>query len=174
MKKMPWIDRRFGFDTPVSLFPSLVERLRGTPARVEDRVGNLPPAMLLSRPGESWSIQENVGHLLEVETLWHGRLDDYESGCQILRPADMENRRTNNANHNTGALAEILGRFRTSRMRLVEKLEALDEAGVERSAMHPRLGQPMRVIDMAVFAAEHDDHHLARITEIMRVLGKGP
>jgi hypothetical protein len=26
----------------------------------------------------------------------------------------------------------------------------------------------MRVIDLVVFAAEHDDHHLARITELLR------
>jgi hypothetical protein len=26
----------------------------------------------------------------------------------------------------------------------------------------------MRVIDLAFFAAEHDDHHLARITELIR------
>ena len=53
-------------------------------------------------------------------------------------------------------------------MSLVARLEDLDEAGVERSSQHPRLGQPMRVIDMAIFAAEHDDHHLARIGELLR------
>jgi hypothetical protein len=28
----------------------------------------------------------------------------------------------------------------------------------------------MRVIDMALFVAEHDDHHLASITELKRAL----
>jgi len=31
------------------------------------------------------------------------------------------------------------------------------------SALHPRLGTPLRLIDHALFVAEHDDHHLARI-----------
>jgi len=29
----------------------------------------------------------------------------------------------------------------------------------------------MRVVDMALFIAEHDDHHLARMTELARRLG---
>ena len=173
MRTMPWVERRFVFNTPASLFPPFLERLRGSPVRVEERVRNLAPEVLRRREESAWSIQENIGHLLDIETLWHGRLDDYESGCQVLRAADMENRRTHDANHNSRALQEILASFRTSRMKLVERLEGLDEAGVERSAMHPRLGQPMRIMDMVVFAAEHDDHHLARMTELIQAFAGG-
>ena len=31
------------------------------------------------------------------------------------------------------------------------------------------VGQPMRIVDMAWFVAEHDDHHLARMTELQRM-----
>jgi uncharacterized damage-inducible protein DinB len=168
MKKMPWIDRRFKFDTPVTLFPALLERLRGTPARAEDRIRGLTPATLQRRGGETWSIQENLGHLLVLEALWHGRLDDYDAGVTVLRAADMENRQTKTADYNQQDLAEILAGFRASRLRLVERLSRLDAQGVERTAQHPRLDQPMRVVDMVVFAAEHDDHHLARISELLR------
>ena len=168
MRTMPWIERRFAFDTPAALFPPLVERLRGTPARVEERVRDLSPDVLRRREQDTWSIQENVGHLIDVESLWFGRIDDFESGREVLRPADMENRRTFSADYNGRSMPEILAGFRASRMRLVETLEGLDVSGVERSAMHPRLGQPMRVIDMVIFAAEHDDHHLARMTTLIR------
>lgn len=40
-----------------------------------------------------------------------------------------------------------------------------------RTAAHPRLGQPMSVVDLCFFVAEHDDHHLATITELRRELG---
>ena len=43
----------------------------------------------------------------------------------------------------------------------------------ERTALHPRLGLPMRAVDHAFFVAEHDDHHLARITELLRAEGGG-
>lgn len=166
--KTPWIERRFSFDTPVSMFPNVLERLRGTPARVEDLVLNLRPEILRRREGESWSIQENVGHLVEVEALWLGRLDDFEAGLETLRPADMQNRRTFAAGYNERDLTGILRRFREVRNLLVQRLELLDETAIERPAHHPRLDQPMRVLDMMVFAAEHDDHHLVRITELMR------
>ncbi len=41
---------------------------------------------------------------------------------------------------------------------------------IGRSAHHPRLNRPMRILDLMVFAAEHDDHHLARISELLRAM----
>ena len=79
---------------PASLFPSLLERLRGTPARLEERLRGLDAETLLRREGETWSIQETAGHLLTVEKPRHGRLDDYDAGLPVLRAADMENRAT--------------------------------------------------------------------------------
>jgi hypothetical protein len=34
-----------------------------------------------------------------------------------------------------------------------------------------RPGGEIRVIDLAFFIAEHDDHHLARISELKRLFG---
>jgi uncharacterized damage-inducible protein DinB len=165
--KTPWIQRRFTFDMPVTMFPNVLERLRGAPARVEDRVHGLRSEDLRIREGESWSVQEIIGHLIEVEALWLGRLDDFEAGLQTLRAADMENRRTFAAYYNDKELREILQGFRRVRGLFVRRLELLDDAALQRTAHHPRLDQPMRVLDLMMFAAEHDDHHLARITELL-------
>ena len=170
MQRLPWIERRFAFDLPLGLFPNLLERLRGTPARLEDRVKDLSMAVLTHRLGDSWSIQENAGHLLAVESLWHGRLDDFDAGLEVLRPADMENRRTEEADYNVRRMEDLLRAFRESRTRLVGRLEGLEESEIARSAWHRRLDRPMRVLDLVVFAADHDDHHLARITELIRLL----
>jgi hypothetical protein len=59
--------------------------------------------------------------------------------------------------------------FRALRLQLVSILERADGPALERTARHPRLGTPMRLIDVAFFTAEHDDHHLARITELLRL-----
>jgi hypothetical protein len=58
--------------------------------------------------------------------------------------------------------------FRRERERFVARLDAWDQNLIGLTALHPRLNQPMRVIDMAFFTAEHDDHHLARMTELAR------
>jgi uncharacterized damage-inducible protein DinB len=171
MGSMKWTDRRFTFDLPEELFPEIVERLRGTPARIEDKVRPLSPALLTRRNGEAWSIQEHIGHLLDLDELHKGRLDDFLAGAAVLRPADVRNPRTWEAQHNERPIAEILSAFRGERERFVARLDAWDRSLLSRTSLHPRLNQPMRVIDMAFFTAEHDDHHLARMTELARRLG---
>lgn len=167
-----WFDYKFSFDLPLWMYPNVVERLRGTPARLEDRLKALPPELLARREGERWSIQENAGHLLDLESLWLGRLDDFVAGLPTLRPADLQNRQTHEANHNAHSLHAILTAFRAARLELVQRLETLDEALVGRTALHPRLQKPMRVLDSIFFVAEHDDHHLARITELLHLFAK--
>jgi uncharacterized damage-inducible protein DinB len=172
VEKSPWVQRRFTFDLPVSMFPNVLERLRGTPARIEDRIGGVSPEVLRKRHGTAWTIQENIGHLIEVEDLWLGRLDDFDAGLEVLRPADMTNRRTDAADYNQRKLYDILTGFREVRSQFVHRLEGLDDAAIARIAHHPRLDEPMRVLDLMVFAAEHDDHHLARISELLRSTGE--
>ena len=168
MRRTKWFEREFDFSLPVGVFPCVVERLRGTPARLEELVRSLPPRVLTARRGNSWSIQEHVGHLIDLDELHEGRLEDYARRLDTLRPADLTNRKTYEAGHNSAALEDLLARFRAARESFVRRLEALSEAEVAASALHPRLGKQMRVIDMALFVAEHDDHHLATITELGR------
>jgi uncharacterized damage-inducible protein DinB len=169
MSPARWFERKFTFDLPLTLFPNVLERLRGTPARVEDRVRSLPPATLTARHRDTWSIQENVGHLCDLEPLWIRRAEQLVAGQGELAVADLTNRGTDEARHNATSLDGILTQFRSLRARLVTILEGADASTLERTARHPRLGTPMRLIDIAFFTAEHDDHHLARITELLRL-----
>lgn len=168
VRRMKWVEREFEFNLPVGVLPCVVERLRGTPARLEELTRGLPPGLLTARRGDSWSIQEQAGHLLDLDELHEGRLEDYARRLDTLRPADMKNRRTEEAGHNEAPLSDLLAGFRAARLRFVGRLEALTEEELSASALHPRLRRRMRVLDMAYFVAEHDDHHLASITEILR------
>lgn len=168
MAKWPWIDRPFNFDYPPTKFPDLVERLRGTPARLEERTSGLSTAVLTRRDGKGWSIQENVGHLLDVERLPIKRVEEVLAGEPVLCAADVSGRRTDEANYSAKHIEVLLNAFRRARTRLVERLEGLDESDWGRSALHPRLKQPMRIVDIAFFHSEHDDYHLARISELIR------
>ncbi len=96
------------------------------------------------------------------------RLDQYLAGAPELHAADMSNRKTNEANHNTVPIASILNSFREQRTRLVNRLDLVPEVMFDRIAFHPRLKKQMRLVDMIYFQAEHDDYHLARISEMLR------
>lgn len=171
VERIEWFTRKFSFDTPVWMCPNIIERLRGTPARVEELTRNLTDDDLIRRDEDKWSIQEQVGHLWDLEELWFARLDDFEVSTETLRPTDLQNRKTHEANHNAKELENLLSSFRSERMKLVERFETYDEVFLSRTALHPRLQIPMRVLDSALFVAEHDDHHLARISELKRLFG---
>ena len=109
---MRWTDRTFRFDLPVAMFPVVIERLRGAAPRIEDKVRGLHAEVLTRRDGDSWSIQEHIGHLLDLDELHISRLDDYLAGAEVLRAADMENRKTWQSDHNlrpTEHLVQQLG-----------------------------------------------------------------
>jgi hypothetical protein len=164
-----WIKRQFAFELPLGMYGNVVERVRGTPARLEDLTCDLTREALTRRDGDKWSIQEQAGHLLDLEDLGMQRLDDFEAGRETLVAADMTNKKTHEANHNTNTIENILTEFRTERMSFVQRLDSYDEAFVQRTALHPRLKVKIRVIDLAFFIAEHDDHHLARISELKQL-----
>ncbi len=166
--KLPWVQRTFTFDFPVETYPDVIERFRGTPARIEDLVRRVPRETLTWSDGKGWTIQQNIGHLLDVEPLWDHRLDDYLAGKAELRAADMSNRATNEAGHNSRAIGDLLGAFRRAREGQVARLEGLAPADFARVSIHPRLKQPMRLVDAITFICCHDDYHMARIAELRR------
>jgi hypothetical protein len=169
LQRLEWFKRKFTFDgLPLWMYPNVVERLRGAPARLEDLTRSLPTEILTRRDGDKWSMQEQAGHLLDLEVLGMHRLDDYEAGRETLYAADLQNRKTHEAGHNTDSIENMLARFRTERMEFVHRLDAYDETFIQRAAVHPRLQMKLRVIDLCFFIAEHDDHHLARISELKR------
>ena len=169
MQRIPWTQRQFNFNFPVELFPEMLERIRGTPARLEDKLQSLPATVLTRRDGERWSMQENAGHLLDLEALIIGRLDEYERGATALQAADMSNRKTFESNHNERSISSILGDFRLERDGILALLDSFPAEMFARSALHPRLNVQMRLVDMILFQAEHDDFHLTRITELIRL-----
>jgi uncharacterized damage-inducible protein DinB len=163
-----WFDRKFEFSFPVQLYPNLCVRLRGTPVRLQEIVRDCPRELLVRRMEEKWSIQEHAGHLLDLESLWSARVDDFLGSSGQLTAADLTNRKTHEAGHNAREIDEVVGEFRKARLQLLDRVQGLGSEAFERAMLHPRLQQPMRLVDHLYFAAEHDDHHLARIWELVK------
>ena len=163
-----WFERKFDFSFPADLRPDLCIRLRGTPARLEEIVRGTPRERMVAAPVNKWSAQEHAGHLLSLESLWLARVEDYIADRGQLTVADLTNRPTFEARHNDRDLGEILADFRKARLDMVNRLASLNPALFGRVLPHPRLKTPMRLVDHLFFAAEHDDHHLAIIWEMIR------
>jgi uncharacterized damage-inducible protein DinB len=169
MPRIRWTDRKFGFDVPVELYPEIIERMRGTPDRLAERTTGLPAAVQTARPAHGWSIREHVGHVADLDrSVFLTRLLVYVNDGPLLPPADMTNAATTEANHNARDLIDVLKNAREARRDFVAQLETLDANVFARTRTHPRLGVPMRLVDMIYFMSEHDDHHLATITQLSR------
>jgi len=162
-----WFDRQFDFTFPPEQHPNLCVRLRGTPARVEEMIRGCAYEILVHKPLEKWSAQEHAGHLLDLEPLWMQRVEDFLAGGTELTSADLKNRKTHEANHNAQSIEKILADFRAARTKLADRVETIEPGLLSRTMLHPRLKKPMRIVDHLYFAAEHDDHHLAHIWQLI-------
>ena len=163
-----WYERQFEFAFPADVYPNISVRLRGTPARLEEFVRSCSREILTRKPDEKWSAQEHVGHLLDLEPLWLKRLEDFAQGRTELTTTDLSNRKTHEASYNSQAVEDVLAGFRNARLRLVERAAEVDPTMYSHVLMHPRLQKPMRPVDHLYFVAEHDDHHLASIWQLIR------
>jgi uncharacterized damage-inducible protein DinB len=168
MRQAPsWFERKFEFTFPVDVLPNLCARLRGTPGRLEETLRGRSPEILIAKPEEKWSAQEHAGHLLDLEPLWLSRVENYVQASDQLTAADLNNRKTEEANHNARPLHQILAELRAAREKLLKRVSELDPSLFARAIPHPRLKTPMRLVDHLYFVAEHDDHHLARIWDLI-------
>ena len=159
----PWIERKFDFNFPPGLFPIIIERLRGTIPRLRSILDGVDDSLLGRKPNGKWSAKEIVGHLFDLEELWMGRIEDFIENKESLRAADMTNTKTHAAAHNEQSIQKLIDQFSNARLRLIARVEGLDDQLISRTALHPRLKQPMRLVDSLFFTAEHDDHELTKI-----------
>jgi len=166
-----WSARRFSFDFEADVYPSVLMRLRGTAVRLFELTDSATPEQLTWRPAEGkWSALERIGHLFEVEELWTQRVIDFLNDAEELTPINhsLGLHEDYNAYAETG-WGKVIAAFAMRRSALLE--DCLDDLRLEhfnKVALHPRLKIPIRLVDHLYFAAEHDDHELAWIWELLR------
>ena len=170
MGQINWFERDFSFQQKENIMPSVLERLEGTPIRLRQKLQKFNSSTLSGRPDGKWSMLEHAGHLSDLEPLWQSRLEDILKGAEFLRPTDLTNTMTTQANHNGSSTELLLSKFESLRKATLAKLTDLSEDDIFRFSLHPRLKTPMRTLDLFIFVAEHDDHHLAKITALGKLL----
>jgi len=164
----PWFERKFDLNFPVGLYPIIIARLEGALPRIVAIAKNVSDERLTRKPNGEWSAKEQVGHLYDLEELWYVRMGDFLSGKELLTAADLRNTKTNEADHNKERIEALIDRFSSARQKLLSKVKDLDETTALITSLHPRLRTPMRLVDHLFFIAEHDDHHLAKLRELLQ------
>ncbi|HEY9046644.1 MAG TPA: DinB family protein [Ohtaekwangia sp.] len=162
MKKLAWFDRQFTFGLPSGMLPFYLERLSGTAWRMEAKVKGIADEILSERWNDKWSVKQNIGHLAEVDEVASQRIDQMLQGAEVMAPAVFEPR-----DYNAMSVQDVIAYFREGRLKHLAKYSSLRDEDLLVSSIHPRLKQRMTPIDLAFFDAEHDDHHLLMISEIL-------
>jgi len=163
MKQSKWFDRQFPIIEDNGLLPTIIERLEGTSVRLMSKIEgiNFTQVKVFN---DRWSIKQEIGHLLDLEPLWLERANQIINNNPRLVAADLTNKKTNEANHDERNVLDLVGEFAASRQRFTDLLRNVTDEDLQKESIHPRLGTPMKIVDLAYFVAEHDDHHLAKIT----------
>lgn len=167
IEQTPWFERSFVFNFSLSQFPVIFSRLEGSLFRLSAILVNADDDYC-SYSSNGWSVKEHLGHLYDLEELWWKRLQDFLDGKEILSPADLTNTKTKEAGHNEKPLEQLMQQFTIERQRMLETIYAYDEVTLALTSVHPRLAQPMRLVDSLYFVAEHDDHHITKISSLLR------
>lgn len=162
-----WFDRKFETIEDSSLLLDIIERLEGTGLRIEHKLHNSGSAYLQSTATHKWSIKKQIGHLGDLEPLWLERIRQIKAGDPDLKAADLSNRKTEEAAHDDKKVKELIADFSRQRREMIEELRASTADQLKNESKHPRLDKPMKLVDLAYFVAEHDDHHLATIQEML-------
>jgi hypothetical protein len=145
------------------MLPFYLERLEGTATRLLQKVTGYSDGILSYRPEGKWSVKQNIGHLAEVDTIGHQRIGEMLTGVPVLSPAVFDTRQ----DYNAQTIDQVIALFAEGRLRNLRQYRRLSEGDLLKSSLHPRLRVQMTPVDLALFDADHDDHHLVAIKGIL-------
>lgn len=167
MKRTNWFDRIFEPIADHTILPDLIERLEGTGLRIERKIEIHGKSYMQGTANNKWSIKEEIGHLGDLEPLWLERTLQIKKNEADLVPADLDNTKTEEATHDAKKIKDLIVIFSKQREVLINALRGFEEEQMHFTCKHPRLGTAMRIVDLANFVAEHDDHHLATMHDLL-------
>lgn len=167
MKTANWFDRKFLFEETPPDYETIYSRLAAITNRLQEVCKEKTEQILEVKQEGKWSVKEHVGHLFILETLWQRRFIDISDGKPELTLTDLDNMATSQAGFNNYQLDDLIKRFDEERGKTLSLVGNLDMLDTTKKSLHPRLQQYFRLIDHACFIADHDDHHLEAIQQIL-------
>jgi uncharacterized damage-inducible protein DinB len=168
MSTSKWFERKFDFSFDVNEYTGIYHRLQQAPAILASVLLNKPEQIFSHQPDGKWSVKEHTGHLSVLEPLWRARIQDILEKKPVLTPTDLNNSATSEAGFNKFSITALLQQFSEERRQTLSLLDSISINDHSHTSLHPRMQQPMRMIDILYFTAEHDDHHMGVIGEIIK------
>jgi uncharacterized damage-inducible protein DinB len=167
MSLSKWFERTFDLSFDVEQYSIIYQRLQQAPGMLNTILQNIPEPKLTYQHDGKWSVKEHLGHLALLEPLWRTRIHDILEKKPELTPTDLDNKKTSEAGFNFYTLADLLQNVADERKETLSLLDSIHVKDQHGTSLHPRMQQPMRIIDIMYFTAEHDDHHIGVIQQML-------
>ncbi|MBC8162773.1 MAG: DinB family protein [Roseiflexaceae bacterium] len=138
--------------------------LEAFPAALRAQVASLDDATLRFRPAGEWSAIENVGHLIDIESVWMGRYQQMLSAENPAFPRVDVDEIVRRAEYQNKNLDNLLQTFAGLRAEAIPFLRMLKPMHLDRPGVHPVRG-PMTVASGIGIHANHDQLHADQIAK---------
>jgi len=145
---------------------ALIERIQLLHAQLLHQLPQLPTDTLYTHPDpQEWSIMENLAHIGEFYTYWGSEVRKLQQqpGCSFGRTIEDERRLAGIRDHANDTIAQIEQHLRASFAELMDTLNALSDADLQKVGHHHRLGDQTMAFYIKHFLIEHLSDHLAQL-----------
>jgi hypothetical protein len=145
---------------------SISERLKTQHLSLASGILHLDAIKLINKPKpDKWSIRDNMAHLARYQKIFNERIDKIlSSDTPVFEPYKAENdiqfekwlQKTPES---------LLIEINSERVGLIQKLEDLTEADLQKRGIHSSFGI-MNILDWTEFFLLHEAHHLFTIFKL--------
>jgi hypothetical protein len=150
-----------------------LEALAAFPEALRRQVAGLSEEALRFRPAPNeWSILENIGHLIDIDTLQAGRIGQIiAKDLPPLQPFDVDEAvRANDYQSKQAPL--LLGTFAERRAAVVEEWRYIRPENLSRAGAHPVRG-PVTIATIIGMVARNDQTHREQIAATLEAYRRG-
>lgn len=167
MIPIPWNRRTIPYGRSLDELPVLLERLLGTAERLQHMYTSASREKLLARVDGRWAAVDHLAHLLTLQERFVSRVEDFEHRRSMLCEIDLRDQGALIEQRRARSVVELLDEFRLKRLRFTSRIEQMRYQTLMHQAQHPCQRRELRPVDMLLWIAEHDDHHLASVRSLL-------
>lgn len=147
-------------------FVAHIAKLRAFPAHLQSVVASLTAAQMRFKPANEWSVIENIGHLIDIDELYVGRVDRILAEERPEFPRFEPDPIVAAKGYQQMDGNELLQQFIATRQATIDGLSTIEPDELDRAGMHAVYGE-MTLRRLVEQLANHDQKHLVQIHETL-------
>ncbi|MFZ9858280.1 MAG: DinB family protein [Roseiflexaceae bacterium] len=152
-------------------FAAHIAKLRAFPSHLQTVMASLSEAQLRFKPANEWSVIENIGHLIDIDELYVGRVDRILAEERPEFPRFEPDPIVATKGYQQMNGHDVLQQFIATRQATIDGLSTIEPDELNRAGMHAVYGE-MTLLRLVEQLANHDQKHLVQIHDTLAAYAK--